>query len=319
LVLGRAVKQGVVVAVRDGPSEWAVEPFADGLSFEQLVALPGTKFTSVAMQIVRQRAARVEVPRLLGRYLNNRFVRPTPAAALAVRRIEDAFIASACGPFELVALAPLVPFATHAQLTGISQNRVVTTLRDAEVAGDPTVGLTLEAAARCRSALGMSQAVRVAAVQRITRAQRFTAPDSFAHFTLGALVTVTRARRVDRFEVDALREHVTTYVRMLHALGHDDVQVAVSDFADRPRSFADQVAGQIEDDLGITGTVDIGRTTGRDYYSGLCIKITVHGGELEVGDGGTVDWAAQLTQSLTERCFTTGISIERLALHPPDL
>ena len=303
------------MAVEGESSEWARSQFREGLSLEQLVALPGTTFTSFAMQIVRQRAAQVPVQRLIGRYLANRFARPTPVPALAIRRVEDVFIDRACGPFELVALAPLVPFGTHSQLTGISQNRMVTALRDAEVAGDPTVGLTLEAAVRRRQQPQSSDPVRLAATQRVTRAQRFTGPDSFAHFTLGALVTAARARSGDRFEADALVAHAAIYVNTLRTLGFDHPTLTISDFAERPTTFCETIAQRVEDDLRTTPSIDTTRTAGRGYYDGLCFKIAVNDGDLEVGDGGTVTWTAQLNQSRPERCFTTGISIERLALH----
>ena len=62
------------------------------------------------------------------------------------------------------------------------------------------------------------------------------------------------------------------------------------------------------------------RTGGRAYYTNLCLKLSVvtrEGEEVEVGDGGMVDWTQQLLHSRKERCMTSGISIERLAMLTP--
>jgi hypothetical protein len=161
----------------------------------------------------------------------------------------------------------------------------------------------------------LSKPLYGAEAQRVTRAQRFSGPDSFAHFTLGALVTAARARNSDRFEADALVAHAAIYAGMLRALGFDDTFLSLSDFAERPSSFTDAIVRRIENDLGLAVGVDAVRTAGRNYYDGLCFKIAVDDGQLEVGDGGNVNWLALLIQSRPERCFTSGISIERLAMH----
>ena len=66
--------------------------------------------------------------------------------------------------------------------------------------------------------------------------------------------------------------------------------------------------------------LDRERTSGGSYYTSLCLKLCVvprDGEEVEVGDGGLVDWTQQLLHSRKERCMTSGISIERLAMLTP--
>jgi hypothetical protein len=310
------IGQSVWVGQGVDSSRWARAAFADGLTFEKLVALPGTEFSSFMMLVAAQRATHGEAEKLLSRYVNNRFVRPNPASPRALRRVEDTFIEVTASDFELVALAPVVPFGTHAQLTGISQNRVVSALRDVEVAADPTVGLAFEAALRRRESPRSSVPVCLAATQRVTRAQRFTAAATFTHFALGALVTAGRDTGSHQFEVDAMFAHVATYAELLRGLGQRAVTIAVTDLLNNSQGFVGEIAVRLRDELGVDAVVDGERIAGREYYAGVCFKVLVDDreGQVEVGDGGFVDWTARLTNSQKERCLASGISIERLAL-----
>jgi hypothetical protein len=57
------------------------------------------------------------------------------------------------------------------------------------------------------------------------------------------------------------------------------------------------------------------RQAGRDYYPSVCFKVegVWDGQQLEVGDGGIVDWTQRLLGSTKERLITSGIGLDRLA------
>jgi histidyl-tRNA synthetase len=59
---------------------------------------------------------------------------------------------------------------------------------------------------------------------------------------------------------------------------------------------------------------DRDRTTGRGYYTGMCFKIYAGDGDqdLEVADGGFVDWSQLLTGNRKERLLISGFGIDRL-------
>ncbi|MGW3043867.1 hypothetical protein ACWC9T_28340 [Kitasatospora sp. NPDC001159] len=60
---------------------------------------------------------------------------------------------------------------------------------------------------------------------------------------------------------------------------------------------------------------DPNRVTGRGYCTDLCYKIyaTIHGQQLEIADGGFVDWTQRLTGSHKERLLISGFGVDRLA------
>jgi hypothetical protein len=60
--------------------------------------------------------------------------------------------------------------------------------------------------------------------------------------------------------------------------------------------------------------VDLTRTEGVNYYSGLQLRIDAVqvGVGREVADGGSVDWMAKLLSDRREQLFTSGAGLERL-------
>ena len=63
------------------------------------------------------------------------------------------------------------------------------------------------------------------------------------------------------------------------------------------------------------GERDAARTRGAGYYAGAAFRIAVDigGDELELADGGVVDWTARLLGDRRERVVVSGLGVERLA------
>ncbi len=105
-------------------------------------------------------------------------------------------------------------------LGGIDQNNVLTTIRNAEVLGDPTTALALECWRRRRdqSRGGSGEAVRLCCSQRLVRLQPFDEPGYTPHFRLFALVSAGRDTGSHAFEIQNLGEHIRFYLRLFAAL-----------------------------------------------------------------------------------------------------
>ena len=278
----------------------------------RLSALSGSDFTSVMLEIARRRAARETPASILRRYKQDRFARPGRTPWRSLRRAEDALLTRLPAEVELVTLAPLVPLGTHSVLGPVSQHKVVTATRAAEVAADPTNALALEAVARRgRAAAGT---VRLAAVQRVVRAQQVDGARTFAHFSLLGLVTAGRDQGSYRFERSALAYHLRFAVSGLAAAGLPRVRVALTPLSDGGTRVAAAIAADLTD-IRAEITEDHARQDGRGYYRDLCFKIYAYGtGEPEdIGDGGFTDWSMQLAGNNKERLLITGLGIDRLA------
>jgi hypothetical protein len=276
---------------------------------ERLAALSGSDFASVMLEVVRRRAARETPASVLRRYKHDRFVRPGSTSWRSGRRAEDVLLGCLPADVEVVTLAPLVPLGTHSVLGTVSQHKVVTAIRACEVAADATNALALEAAVRRASPAQGS--VRLAAIQRVVRAQRFPAGWS-AHFSLFAMVTAGRDKGSCRFEQAALAEHLRFAVA---GLGAADLraQVALTPLTEAGERIAAAAAAELAA-VPADIVMDHDRTAGRGYYRDVCFKVNalVNGLPAEIGDGGFTDWTARLLASNKERLLISGYGLDRL-------
>jgi hypothetical protein len=298
-----------------------LERFALGGAFDALVErMAGADLTTLLLEVMRLRASRVRPSDLVGKAARDRFTATAPVSLAALRRAEDAAIRAAA-PFEPLVLSPLAPFGLHSAIATVDQNKIVTTIRGNEVAADPTNALALEAAIQ-RKALLAAEAkstavVRLAAVQRVVRAQQISGPRSFAHFSLAGFVSAGRDVGNGAFESAALVDHLRVHAACAITLGASHVRLAVSDFTDGLfRAALDAARAAVAGVEHIELALDPDRESGRGYYEGLCFKSFARFGtdEFEMGDGGNVDWTARFVGSAKERCFISGIGLDRLAL-----
>ena len=279
---------------------------------ERLAALSGSDFASVMLEVVRRRAARETPASVLRRYKHDRFVRPGRAPWRPGRRAEDILLGCLPPDVDMVTLAPLVPLGTHSALGPVSQHKIVTAIRACEVLADPTNALALEAAVRRAGPAPGS--VRLAAIHRVVRAQRFPAGWS-AHFSLLGLVTAGRDQGDCRFERVALAEHLRFAVTGLRAADLR-AQVALTPLSEAGERITAAVAADLA-----AGPADVvmddDRAGGRGYYRDVCFKVNalVDGASAEeIGDGGFTDWTAQLLASSKERLLISGYGLDRLAM-----
>ena len=122
--------------------------------------------------------------------------------------------------FEAIELSPVGPLGMNRVLGGIDQNNVVTTIRNAEVLGDPTTALALECWRRRKGNAhrGGAEAIRLCCSQRLIRMQPFDEPGYSPHFRLFALVSAGRDTGSHAFEIQHLGEHIRFFLRLFAAL-----------------------------------------------------------------------------------------------------
>jgi hypothetical protein len=287
--------------------------------------LPGADLATLLLEVFRRRAAAVTAAEVMRGYGRDRFTSPAVTGFMELRRAEDALLASLPAGFEIVTLAPLVPLAAHSAVAPVDPRNVVATARRTEVAADPTNGLALEAALRRRSALTgdprSATLVRLAASQRVVRAQMPPGRGFFAHFQLFGLVTAGRDTGGHTFERQQAIEHLRFAAAAMAAAGAARTEIRMTCLS----SSLDDVIAAVRGELAGIAGLDIvdapDRARGHGYYTGACFKIFIAadaGEAFEVGDGGFVDWTRQLVGNSKERLLISGFGIDRVAvLSPP--
>ncbi|MFG2432091.1 hypothetical protein [Streptomyces sp. NPDC048590] len=314
---------------RDGPEEEAVtDPAlrrvlrrAGGPEVLDLLGdeLSGSDLTTLLLEVFRRRAARRTPAEVMRRYRSDRFVAPAPAGLAALRRTEDALLSALPDGFESLVLAPVLPLAAHSAVATVDPRKVIATVRGGEVAADPTNGLALEASSRRSRLLAAnprsSTLVRLAASQRIVRAQHFDRPGALAHFQILGLVTAGRDVGDRDFERQQLTEHLAFTTQGLAAAGVPGTEIRITCLDEVNRPVVRRVLDALVTLPGGTVVEDATRSSGRGYYTDLCFKVFARvGGEVvEVGDGGFVDWSRHLTGNRKERLLITGLGVDRLA------
>jgi hypothetical protein len=286
---------------------------------DTLAGLSGTALTTLLLEVLRRQAARLSAADVMRRYGSDRFVAPAAVDFAALRRAEDGMLAALPAGFEVLTLAPVLPLGAHSAVATVDPRKVVATVRGSEVAADPTNGLALEAAARRRGLLRedprSAAAVRLAAIQRVTRAQQFGGPVSFAHFGLLGLVTAGRDTGGHAFERAAIAEHLRFAADGLARLGAARVRLELTRLDDALPDVTAAVAAALAGVRGASVVDAPERSSGRGYYTGLCFKVQADfgAGGVEAGDGGFVDWTGQLLGNRKERLLISGYGIDRIA------
>ncbi|WP_051452014.1 hypothetical protein [Actinospica robiniae] len=310
---------------RVGPALQRVLSRAGGPDLLDLLVteLSGADLTTLLLEVFRRRADRLTPAEVMRRYRSDRFVGPARIDAAALRRAEEVLFAALPEGCESLVLSPLAPLATHSAVGSVDPRKVVATIRASEVAADPTNGLALEAAHRRSAALAAdprsSTPVRLAATQRVVRAQHFGAPGMLAHFQLFGMVTAGRDTGDRAFERRHLVEHLQFAARVLSAAGVGHAEIRLTCLDEASIALLEHTRAALAATPGVDVLDDPERTSGRGYYTRLCYKIyaTIGGECVELADGGFVEWTQQLTGSRKERLLISGFGVDRLAAALP--
>ena len=263
--------------------------------------------------VSRARAGDVDAARLMRRWADDRYCRPSTTDPRRLSRVEARLWDLLPAEIEGIELSPVTPLATCSAVAPVDQNRVISTTRGTEVVSDPTNVLAIEAALRRKR--NPTETVHLAACHRVIRAQPFHGEGLFQHFRLLALVSSARDRGSRLTEADLLTSHLRYWILAVTGVAPDaDVIIEFSAF-DTPaleERFADTVLaalGPLPPRLTIQRNP--GRQRARGYYGSAAIRIDADGNE--IGDGGFTDWTARLMADNKERCLISCISTERLA------
>lgn len=307
-----------------GPVLRRVLAQAGGPALLDLLAekMSGADLTTLLLEVFRRRADRRSPAEVMRRYRQDRFVAPAATGFAALRHAEDVLLSALPEGFEVLVLAPVVPLATHSAVATVDPRNVIATVRGSEVAADPTNALALEAALRRSRALAAdprsSEPVRLAASQRVVRAQRFDDAGALAHFQLFGLVTAGRDTGSRSFERRALAEHLRFGARALRSAGAERTRIRLTGLDAAAGPIIERMYADLTATPGVEVIEDPDRTSGRGYYTTLCFKIhaDIAGHRMEIGDGGFTDWTQRLNGNRKERLLISGFGVDRLATAP---
>jgi hypothetical protein len=279
--------------------------------------LTPTDLQSLLLEVMRVRARRVSSTRVLQRWRDDRFVRPSVHDPRATSRLEARLWELLPETFVGLDLSPVAPLGTCSAVAPVDQNRVLSTIRGTEVLSDPTNGLAVEAADR-RSRVGRRHRVDLAACHRVVRAQVPPGPGFSAHFRLFALVSSARDEGSGRVEAAMLVDHLRFWSRVLGEFApHKQPRLTFTVFGTSvlAERFLDTIRPAVLGPSAVDLVADPKRTQGAGYYDQVAVGLRVHddGQEVDLGDGGVTTWTAALLGDAKERCVVSCAATERLS------
>jgi hypothetical protein len=295
--------------------------------FDVLVErLNPTDLQSLLLAVYQRRAEAITPSQLLERYEQDRFVRPSAITPQALVDFDQLVGSTLPDVYTALDLSPVCPLGTNAAIATVSQNKVVTTIRNSEVVADITNVLALECASRRRQLLRVDaksrERVRLCAAHRVVRGQVFGDPASFSHFRLLGLCAAGRDEGSFQFETSSLVEQIAFYMRLLQGavrLGYyaRKFRITITDLEDgqRTQTLEEQVLAPLTASYPHARCeLDPHRVTGRGYYVGACFHIyatNAAGIEFELVDGGLTTWTQQLINNRKDRLLISGLGVER--------
>src|SRR5258706_14224945 len=286
--------------------------------------LSPTDLQSILLEVYRIRSSRIHPSTILSDFESNRFTQSSTASPSSLLRWEQIAFAHLSEEFQPMALAPVCPLGTNSVVGPVDQNWALATARNTEVISDSTNVLALECSIRRRDLLRVnpksSDPIHLAASHRLLRAQHYGSSRLAAHFSTFALCSAGRDGGNLRFELAALRQHIRFYLASLRAfLGRDTpLHLSVTDLNSNTNVelIETQLLSAIRSEFeNIECVFDEHRTSGRGYYLDLCFHIhvtTTSGQQVELVDGGSVNWTQKLLSNAKERLVISGIGSERL-------
>ncbi|WP_274651890.1 hypothetical protein [Paenibacillus humicola] len=279
--------------------------------------LSGSDLNTLLLELFRQKAGMSSPGDLLSRYRSNRFVQPAAVDPLRLKRLELELLSLAARyRFEPVELSPVAPLGACSAVAPVDQHKVISALRGTEVLSDATNMLALHSCDLIRSGKRDREEdlIRLCATHRHVRAQFFGGkPGLLPHFHLFCMVTSGKDTGSYRFETLSFWEHVRVYRDIFESVFAADMEIVISGRA----GYTDPdglVRRIVQEGEALTVPVSIKEPNMENrYYRGLqfTIRIRLGGSEINIGDGGFVDWPQQLLANRKERMLISAIGLER--------
>ena len=193
---------------------------------------------SLLLAVYRDRVDQIKIPDIKKQYQENRFVQPCDISQREFLMFDNLAYSILSEEFLPVELSPVNPLGLNKVLTKISQNTILSTLRNIEVIADVGTALVLEYMKRRELLTGSlkgNTSINLATSQRVIRLQQFTKESGFTpHFRIFALCTGGKDTGYENFKIEELTKHIAFYLdllRLLNENGYRTTEINVT-FAD---------------------------------------------------------------------------------------
>jgi hypothetical protein len=276
--------------------------------------LSASELNTLLLELFRTRAKKITVAELLRQFEKNRFAAPSDVDTINFMEFELRCLKLAKSKgFTPITLSPLAPFGTCSAVAFVDQNNVVTALRGTEVVSDATNVFAILIAREFKKKKDHGP-IKYAATHRHARSQALSNPAFTAHFGIFCLATGGPDTGSFTFELEQLMDHINIHFSvysnefdlnkqrlLLKIYLKEENEIFHQRLKDSIKSISDPTIVQIERQL------DPG-----DYYKLVQFKFFLvrNGQEINLSDGGFVDWTQKLIPNKKHRLIISGVGTE---------
>jgi hypothetical protein len=289
----------------------------NGLSnlFDDLTEkLSPSELNTLLPELFRTKAKKLTAAELLRQFEKNRFAAPSEVDTINFKEFEIRCLKLAKSKgFIPITLSPLAPFGTCSALAFVDQNNVVTPLRGTEVVSDATnvFAILMSSDFKKKKDHGL---IKYATTHRHVRSQPLSNPAFTAHFGIFCLATGGPDRDSFTFELEQLMDHINIHLSvysnefdlnkerlLLRVFLKEENEIFQQRLKDNLRNITDPIIVQIERQL-----------NPGDYYKLVQFKFFLvrNGQEINLSDGGFVDWTQKLIPHKKHRLIISGVGTE---------
>ena len=298
------------------------DPYMKELLHYLTEKLSNSDLQSLLIETFRLRSLNTTPSNVLNEYRDNRFYSPSEFPQAMLNRFDVLAFSMLSGDWQSLDLSPVTPLGSCTSISNLSQNRMLSTIRNSEVVSDSTNTMALKAALMRKECLDgnakSTQIIKCCSSHRLLRAQDFEEKKFSAHFRVFALVSAGRDTGNFSFEMVQLEEHIRFYLTLCKKLNLlREAEVHISDFSGEFSSILiEEMFGRLGESFNEAGfLLDPDRTEARNYYAPLAFRIRfrdLEGRTWDIVDGGFTNWTQLLLNSRKERFLSSAIGSELL-------
>jgi len=278
--------------------------------------LSGSELNSLLLDVFNQNLEGQSPALLLKQYERNRFVHPADADMIDLLRLELQVLESFQKlNFQPIELSPAAQLGSCSVMGPADQKKIVSATRNTEIMADATNSMALHIASLKKS--GNNGPFNFCTVHRHTRGQQFKEKGYNAHFKIGCMVSSGKDTGSYQFECDNLLKHFIALDGILTTVfGAKNCRFKLlsREGYDNPGHLLEAAAGFLKKDKRLRQIICDASPSKNNYYKGIQFKMIVEikGRDIEIADGGFVDWTQQLLQNKKERLLIAGFGFELL-------
>jgi hypothetical protein len=273
-----------------------------------------SELNTLLLELFRIRAKKITPAELLRQFSKNRFVSPSGVDTINFTEFETRCLKLAKSKgFRPITLSPLAPFGTCSAVAFVDQNNVVTSLRGTEVVSDATnvFAMLIAKELKQKKAHGV---IKYAATHRHVRSQALSNPAFTAHFGIFCLATGGHDTGGFSFELDQLIDHINLHFDVYaNEFDLKKERLLLKIYLKDENEIFHQKVKEVLTKMNISAPIQIEKQLDLgDYYKLAQFKFFLvrDGLEINLSDGGFVDWTQKLIPDKKHRLLISGVGTE---------